>query len=289
MTIPKHKMAQLDFIDFDRYLLSQNSRIIHQVWFGSIPNKRSAKKAYNKLKIYRDSWKIKNPTWFHVEWNKNMCIDLVKTFYPEHTDLFKNYPYEIQRCDTIRYLILHRYGGWYVDMDYYCCRPLDEVPKEYPNDIYLVQSPNGVSGQDSDHISNSLMFSVKDHPFWKQVMLDMEKGQKVPYFYTKHLAVMFTTGPGILNRIYSKYKLRYKVKSLPWKLFHPYGIKDEKMTLNSNPEIFAIHVGKGSWENGDSKVFLFFFREWQIVLFIFLVLLVPLLCRFFVRSTSNSS
>jgi mannosyltransferase OCH1-like enzyme len=104
-------MSQLDFEDFDRYLLGQNGRIIHQVWFGIIPDKRSAKKAYKNLKIYRDSWKIQNPTWCHIEWNKPMCMQLLKTFYPEHVEMLTKYYYEIQRCDAVRYFILHRYGG----------------------------------------------------------------------------------------------------------------------------------------------------------------------------------
>jgi mannosyltransferase OCH1-like enzyme len=257
---------QLDFEDLDRYLLAQKGRIIHQVWFGTIPNKGEAKKAYAKMKLYRESWITKNPTWCRMEWSKQNSINLIKNFYSEHFELFKNYKFEIQRCDFVRYLILHRYGGWYVDMDYYCNRPLDEAMKEYTNDIYFVQSPNSFM-QNDDHISNSLMYSVPNHPFWRSIFLDLEKAS-VPYFYTKHLRVMFTTGPGILNRIYTKNKHKYKLKSLPWKLFHPYGIKDDKLLLKSDPKVFAIHIGKGSWENRDSKILLFLARHWMIVLFI---------------------
>jgi len=269
------KMSYLDFVDLDVYLLRQNERIIHQIWFGTIPTKREAKKAYDKLKIYRDSWVIKNPTWCRIEWNKKLCMDLIKTFYPEHMDMFKKYKYEIQRCDMIRYLILHRYGGWYADMDYYCNRPLDEAMNKYKNSIYFVQSPNTVIGQDDDHISNSLMYSVRNHSFWRCVMLELEKAQKAPVYYSKHLEVMFTTGPAILNRVYSHHKYKYRVKSLPWKLFHPYGVKDEKIFLANNKEVYAIHIGKGSWEESDSKFFLFFLREWKIFLFIVCGLIIP--------------
>jgi mannosyltransferase OCH1-like enzyme len=259
-------MEKLDFVDLDHYLLSQNGHIIHQIWFGTIPNKSSAKASYKKLKNYRDSWIIKNPSWCRIEWDKNMCLHLVKTFFPQHLDMFKKYKYEIQRCDTIRYLILYRYGGWYADMDYYCNRPLDEAMSQYKNDIYFVQSPNRVLGQDDDHISNSLMYSVPRHAFWKQIMVELEKSQNIPKYYTKHLAVMFSSGPGILNRIYSKYKYRYRVKSLPWKLFHPYGIGDEKLFLNKNKDVYTIHLGRGSWEGKDSK-FLIMFRDNIFIIF----------------------
>jgi mannosyltransferase OCH1-like enzyme len=282
----------LDFEDMDRYLLAQNSRVIHQVWFGLIPSRREAKKAYEKLKTYRDSWKIKNPTWFHIEWNKPLCWELIKKIYPEHMDMFKKYKYEIQRCDAIRYLILHRYGGWYVDMDYYCNRPLDEAMAEYTNDIYLVQTPNTTAFQDKEHISNSLMYSVKNHPFWKQAMLELEKSQKTPYYYTKHLMVMFTTGPGIMNRVFSMYKYKYKLKSLPWKYFHPYGIKDDIRSTNLSSEIFAAHISKGSWSGNDTFFLNIMFREWWVfllILLLFIPIVITSIIRFRSRGNLNST
>jgi len=189
--------------------------------------------------------------------------------------MLSNYKYPIQQCDTIRYLLLHRYGGWYADMDYYCCKPLDEVANKYPNDIYLVQTPNTI-GTDIDHVSNSLMFSKANHSFWKQLMVELEKNPTVPYYYTKHLVVMFTTGPVIVNRVYSKYKYRFRVKSLPYKLFHPYGISDTIMSLKNNSDIYTIHIGKGSWESDDSKFFLGLLREWKIMVFVIILLVLPL-------------
>lgn len=267
-------MSGLNFDDFDQFLLSQDNKIIHQVWFGLIPNKRAAKKTYEKMKLYRDSWKIKNPNWRHIEWNNDMCYQLVKNIFPEHIEMYKKYTYEIQRCDFVRYLILFRYGGVYADMDYYCNRPFDEALEKYTNDIYFVQSPNSI-GTYTDHISNSLMYSKAGHPFWKKVFIELEVHKDPPYFYSKHLAVMFTTGPAILNRIYSKYKYRYRVKSLPHKLFHPFGLGDDIMSLNKNPDVYAIHIGKGSWEKGDSKFLLNLLSEWKIILFVLLVLFVP--------------
>ena len=268
------KPSDLDFEDFDVYLRAQNGKIIHQVWFGTIPNKRSAKKTYDKLKRYRDSWKIKNPDWCHIEWNKDMCVDLIKNLFPEHEEMFKKYDYEIQRCDTIRYFILYRYGGLYADMDYYCNRPWDEVLRDYPGNFYLVQTPNRTS-KTQEYVSNSLMYSKPNHPFWRYLFLELEKNYKSPIYYTRHMAIMFSTGPGIVNRMYMKRKRKHRLNSYPHKLFHPYGIGDDKMFLQQNKEVYAIHLGKGTWEKKDSKIFLLFFREWKFLLFIILVLSVP--------------
>ena len=78
-----------NFSDIDKILLAQNGRIIHQVWFTSIQNKKKTIECYNKLKIHRESWKIKNLTWFHFEWDQHLSDILVKTLFPEHDNIYK--------------------------------------------------------------------------------------------------------------------------------------------------------------------------------------------------------
>ena len=33
-------MLDLDFLDLDNFLISNKNKIIHQIWFGTIPNKK---------------------------------------------------------------------------------------------------------------------------------------------------------------------------------------------------------------------------------------------------------
>jgi len=264
----------IEFHKLDDYLVSQNGRIIHQVWFGTIPNKREAKKYYDKLKQYRDSWKIKNPDWHHVEWDKKMCLDLIKTYYPQYENMFKKYSYDIQRCDCIRYFILHRYGGLYADMDYYCNRSWSDVVEKYSGNLYFVQTPNRGSER-NEYVSNSLMYAKPRHKFWSFLFVEMEKYSQSPVYYTRHMDIMFTTGPGILDRVYGKLKQRLNLSFYPAKLFHPKGIGDDIVSLNGNKKVYAIHLGRGSWEKQDSKILLFFFREWKIIVFITIILMIP--------------
>lgn len=272
-------MEELSFEDMDQYLLNQNSKIIHQVWFGTIPNKREAAKTYKKLKVYRDSWINKNPKWFYVSWNLEKCEKLVKHFYPQHLEMYKKYPYIIQKCDAVRYFILHRYGGLYADMDYFCNKPWDEVIKKYPDDIYVVETPNN-TGNDKVHVSNSLMYSVvKNHPYWNSIFIEMELKKNSSYYYTsRHITIMMTTGPSIINRIFNKYKYRYKLNHYPYKLFHPYGLDNDIKLIKDLPSnIYAVHLGKGSWETKDSKILIFIYQEIKIILAIIFLLIIPLL------------
>jgi inositol phosphorylceramide mannosyltransferase catalytic subunit len=275
----------LQFKILDQLLLEQDGLIIHQVWFGTIPNKASARKAYESLRIYRDSWPNKNPEWHIHIWTKQQCRDLVKSCYPEHLDMYKKFHYEIQRCDAIRYFILHRYGGLYADMDYYCNKPFSDVLKNYKKDLYLVQTPN----RSGCYVSNALMYSRPRQVFWKKLFFEMENCQRSYDMYvSKHIIVMYTTGPAILNRVFHRYRMRYSLGFYPFETFHPDGITSDVIKLNNRPDVIAMHIGKGSWESNDSKFLLFFYCEWKIVLFIILTLVIPLILIRRVRGNAST-
>ena len=273
-------MEELSFKNFDQYLLKQKGKIIHQIWFGTIPNKRAARKTYQELQKYRDSWILKNPKWTYICWNLDRCNELVKNYYLHHKEMYDNYIYPIQKCDTIRYFILHRYGGLYADMDYYCVRSWDEVIKDYPNDFYLVETPNKLF--DKIHISNSLMYSCPGHPYWNKLFIELEQNQISPPYYSKHMTIMFTTGPAILNRVFKDYYLRYHLKYYPYKLFHPYGLSTDIENIYRNPNVYAIHMGKGSWESDDSKLIIFLYQEYKILTIIVGVLLLVIFLQYII-------
>lgn len=268
-------MSHLKFIDLDKYLLNQNGKIIHQIWFGTIPTKKEAKKTFESLRKYRDSWLIKNPSWKYICWDLSNCYEFMATHYPEHLDMYNSYPYQIQRCDIVRYFLLYHYGGLYADMDYYCNKSWDIVLEEYKKDIYLVETPNKISV--NTHISNSLMYSKPRHIYWKYVFIELQKNRTMPIYYSRHMVIMFTTGPAILNKVYNMYKIKHKIGFYPYKYFHPYGLYDDILSLTNNAEIYAIHLGKGTWEKKDSKILIFFYTEYKLVLFIIFFLCIPII------------
>lgn len=266
-------LSELDFEDFDRYLLSQNGKIIIQNWLGRIPNRRAAKKAFDSMKKYRQSWIVKNPGWFHIVFDWNRSRELIKHRYPEHLAMYDSYEYDIQRSDAMRYFALHRYGGLYADMDYICCKPWDEVVQKFPGDVYLVETPNKTN--DMVHVSNSLMFSRKPgNPFWCHVFVELENKRDPPEYYGKHMKIMVSTGPIMLNHVYHTTRLRYRLGHYNYEMFHPKGLSTENFTMDRS-EIYAYHRGNGSWEGTDSKILIFMYQEWRILSIVILGLVLP--------------
>jgi len=60
-------------------------------------------------------------------WSLKDCEELLCEDYPEYIDLWNEFRHKIQRADFIRYLILHKFGGFYVDCDVFPMGNLDDL------------------------------------------------------------------------------------------------------------------------------------------------------------------
>ena len=74
-------------------------------------------------------WKRRHsaPDWQIVCWNKQTAEAFIRRESPEHWDLYQSLPRNIQRADLLRYLLLYRLGGFYVDLDVRCAIGIDRV------------------------------------------------------------------------------------------------------------------------------------------------------------------
>lgn len=94
-------------------------KIIHQMWIGpgSIP--------FDSLK----TWKEKNPSWQYIFWDN---IALKKFKFKNQIQIDKM-PDLNGKCDIMRYEILHKMGGFFVDANSVCLKPLDDELFTYDN------------------------------------------------------------------------------------------------------------------------------------------------------------
>jgi len=267
-------MTAPNLCDVDDGLLRSQGKIIHQVWF-KLSNKSD--ELFKKFSAYRDSWIEYNPDWTYIIWTENISRNFMYTFYPQFLDMYDSYPYDIQRVDAIRYFALHRYGGLYADMDSVCFKSLNDMRANFDQEVYFVESANkGVGIQ----ISNSIIYSIPGHPFWPYLFKGLLKYHKQPPYYPKHMTVMCSTGPIFVDRMFCKYKLRFNLDMLPAPLFNPKGV-DSELTGSVqeliNNGCYMAHFGAGSWESGDSKILIFLYNNYKMILFIVLCFLPALI------------
>lgn len=101
-------------------------RIIHQTW-----------KDHNlpiKFMEWSQGWRDKNPSFKYCFYTDEDCNDFVKTSYPQYYKLYKSAA-RIEKVDIFRYLVIHKYGGVYVDLDCECLKSIDALINIYKHEV----------------------------------------------------------------------------------------------------------------------------------------------------------
>jgi len=126
-------------------------KIIHQIWIGaSVPE---------EFKRFQDSWQMHHPDWEYKLWTQHDISSL--HLYNEDLVHQSRNPGEIS--DLMRYEILYRYGGVYLDFDFECLQSLE--PLHYLYDFYI-----GIQPLDSEivQLGIGIIGSIPGHPLLKE-------------------------------------------------------------------------------------------------------------------------
>jgi mannosyltransferase OCH1-like enzyme len=227
-----------------------------------------------KTKDVPDHWKEspesiskKMKEWKHVLMTDEDNRRFVEKYFPNFLPYYDSFKHPIQRVDAVRYMWLYINGGIYLDLDIAVTKNLEKL-FTCNHDFYLVQSSNIYSTY-----TNAFMISKPRVDFWLEVIEEMKT--PVPWWcVTKHLIVMNSTGPMMLTRVANRYKKENK----------QFGVIEAKVlsTCNvcnldeCNIDLRASYtkVLKGSsWCSWDSKIMIFFYCKWKIILLIIILLI----------------
>lgn len=89
-------------------------KIIHQIWIGD-QTKRPSK--------LMQTWMDFHPTWDYFLWTEKE----IKEFELLNRSQFDNHPTFPGKADIARYEILYRLGGFFIDADSICIKPMDSL------------------------------------------------------------------------------------------------------------------------------------------------------------------
>jgi inositol phosphorylceramide mannosyltransferase catalytic subunit len=169
-------------------------KIIHQIWkTEGIPE---------QWRPLQETWKQFHPNWEYRLWTDEGSLRLVEQLFPDFLSMFTSYSYDIQRADASRYFILYQYGGVYVDLDFECLRPVDELLTHQTFIIgYEPKSHARING-DKSLIGNAFIASVPRHRFLWDVIQALK--QLRPEIVL-HKEVLTTTGPMMVNHVLKRY------------------------------------------------------------------------------------
>lgn len=132
---------------------------IHQIWF------QSEKNIPKKYHGYQKSWKDNHPQWEYKVWDEKSMSDLIRQEDPVfHENTWTQYKLMVHKYDSARFFILRKYGGFYVDMDMQCLKPLDDLCLHY----------NFVAGKYFGYIVNTgIIGSIPHHPIWDIIVREL--------------------------------------------------------------------------------------------------------------------
>lgn len=178
---------------------------------------------------------IHNPDYKYILWTDEMAENFIRENYSWFLPTFKNYKYPIQRADAIRYFILYKFGGIYIDLDDDCQKNFDSLLQF--ESFLRKTSPMGVS--------NDFMGTMPNHPFFLKLIKNLQHYNKNwiwPYF-----TIMGSTGPIYVSVIWKQYKRWINENLNGWQI----NILQPNEYNSGKDPFFQILKGS-SWHLGDA-------------------------------------
>lgn len=182
-------------------------KILHMLWVGDAP---APDYFYDNL----NRWKELMPSWeFKIWTNKELTEDLIEASY---LNLINTATKGAQKADLLRYYVVHKYGGYYMDSDITPIRSLDEI-NVFNYSCVVCHDRPWITWP---YIINAFFGSVASHELLNHVITQM---------YSVDLTrsdIHMVTGPAALGNAYFALRDRIKCVVLPYFYFYKNKIGD---------------------------------------------------------------
>jgi mannosyltransferase OCH1-like enzyme len=213
-------------------------KIIHQIWIGY-------EKPSQRMEGWFGRWKEMHPEWEYKLWD-NDAFDEYQREYGFITDksVFLTCNSMSELSDILRYELLHRFGGFYVDADQRCLKPFDGLCESLSdiNKDFMISHEN-----EHDYVCTGVLASMPNHHVTEKLLYDL------PLRAETHIDTPANDkyGPGYATKTVDR---EYWIDSMRELLFPAYGIDayehrfstEEELSLKF-PKAYAAHMYDSSW------------------------------------------
>jgi mannosyltransferase OCH1-like enzyme len=221
-------------------------RILNQTWKDdNIPD------AFRQM---ADTWRRMHTNWEYVLWTDEMNRNFVKQHFSYFLPIYDAYESNIQRVDAVRYFVLFKMGGIYIDVDFECLANIESVLAN--DECVFGKEPKehcAVHGKDII-ISNAFMGAVPGSPFLKVLCSELMQKRHLPDHPNDR--ILESTGPFMLSRTYMEYEKKEEIRLLEPELIYPLTKSELHALAGDRPALqledrlskaLGIHHYAGTW------------------------------------------
>ncbi|MDR0547542.1 MAG: alpha-1,2-fucosyltransferase [Dysgonamonadaceae bacterium] len=240
--------------------MQETPKIIHQIWGGTRP-------VPSYFETFSQTWKNCHPDWQYDFWDDKRINEFVRQNYPQYWEKFMNFPHNVQRWDTIRYLIFDKIGGIYADCDTECLESIESLIAGKSCWFALEPHEHAKRFNKETYLSNAVMGAAPEHFFIRRIINSIfsgtTNGQNI-VFNQAATGVLHSTGPLMITALYETLteEERKDVHVIPSRFLSPFSHEDTVYLLNnpnSEPEeleeklkdAHVVHYFFYEWLNGD--------------------------------------
>lgn len=190
-------------------------KILHQFWTGPpLPL---------EIAEMMGTWKQRHPEWEYRLWTDRNLIPLVnQDLFDRAAEITPDAPEQFQ-SDVLRYEVLNHFGGVWVDADFVCQLPIDDL---------LTTKP--FAGKVGRWLNNALLGAPAGHPMLYDLIQNL--GRNVERFRPEQGNTV-KSGPQYFTPI----ARRWKIIEYPENYFYPYSWTELNRGGEEFPLSFAIH------------------------------------------------
>jgi mannosyltransferase OCH1-like enzyme len=188
-----------------------------------------------------------HPGWKYHLWTDEDNLSFVRSEFPDFYEVFVGLPKPIMRADVIRYLLMYKLGGLYLDTDYEMLKPFDLVDHA----AVLAWEASERPRSDGDLLCNAIFASEPGHPFFKALIDDLNANPPL----SPDADVLSATGPAFVTRVYRRWIGGHPIFLAPKELFSPITPHNQREydAILKAGVAYGIHHCFGSW------------REWTLL------------------------
>ena len=193
------------------------------------------------------SWPAANRDFAYCYWTDAELAAFVAAEYAWLVPTYDSYAFPIQRCDVVRYMLLYRYAGVYVDLDVGCRVPLSTVLAGVPPAAGVVVAPTLPSGYALDFIG----VRRPGDPTMRSVISGLRRAAASRWYLPiPYASIMMRSGPRYFTRRLDCLARQDRIHAIPWDVYAGY----------------VEHVGGTTWHTWDAVVISYLFvRRWQLL------------------------